>query len=656
MTNPYQEYLDEVEAYATSDAADEPWGIVHLNGKPVPVKDFVAYSNLATFQPKFTVGETSKDSDSTFSVWIQTDWTGGGQMAILNSLSDIQRFRHATAETRYPYMLTLPLYTYDYTVADGGQAYPLGDYKPTATTLFWAAFNTNLCYWDKVAQSFQPSGTLTAAPVNKACVYNGELWIPQGTSGYDRWDGTTITHSTEVQAVSFLIWDDKLMGLGADGQVATFDSIAGSWDIRPELKLKGNETPRNLVNWWDQGGDPTVYVVTDGQVWAVDPLVPTLYKAGLNFPRHPDQGLGSCSWRDDAMYVSVGTGVHQLARGNVVSAMGLDHNDGLPINLRGTIVDLEPEYNGMMALVRGAATVSTSDEAQLGPNLNEPRIFDDAMVVPAASSQAMSTLQRWTGTGWHTVWQSVGATGDPTRVMVSQADGEYRLWWGYGDSMLTQPLRRTFYNPRDGAQLGVDTFASSAFLRTGRFDAGMASFIKAASQLEVEFDPLSNGNLRVRYQTDRNYPNWDLLGTINSSRTLFFDPNDDRFAEGIPFKWIEFEYTLSTLDNSKTPIIMWFTLKFVKVPLMQRAWSFTVPLEFPEQWMGRGAREIADDLDAMASGNEFITFKHRDRAYRVRVAQVQGHDFPGKDLRGMRQVNLIELGDVDTGGIPVITA
>lgn len=648
MSDAYNYPFDEeITTYSTSDFANEPTEVVHLDGLPIPVKGPIGYTNLAVFQPKVTIGDFTSESDQILSVWIQSDWTGGGQIEDLNESSDVQRFRHATLDTRYPNILTLPPETLSYTISGATEARGIGDYSVSGTRYYWAAFDATgakLRKWNSGTLAWDGGAALTAMPVNKGVVFDGLLWIPLGTTGYDTWDGATVVTSSSVTPISFVEWDDKLVALEHDGQISFHQSGSTGWDVRPELKLKGDRTPRNLVVWWTPEREPAIYVVTDRDVWVVDPLVPTLYRTGLRFPVHPDQGLGSCAWRDDSMYVSVGVGCHQLSLGGVVSAMGLDHDHGLPRDLRGKIVDLEPEYNGLLALIEGIGTTAIGSDDETLISLEETMAYGDALIVPTAATLARSTLQRWTSIGWHTVWESSGAIGAPTNVQVSNTGSDYRLWWGYGGSMYTQQLRRTFHNPKQGAQLGIDRFALSGSLKSGRFDASMKAYHKLASHFEVFLDPSSTQNVDVYYQTDHE-ASWKYLGTASDpGRTvLLFDPDGDGFAEGESFHWIEFDYRMTSTDALETPIVNWFTLKFVKLPLQTRSWRLNIPLARTEQWTGRGPREIADQLDSLASGERYVTFKTRDETYRVRVAQVSGDDSTGDDLSGSRLVSLIEL-------------
>ncbi len=638
-------FATEREVYQYSEDANIQYGEVDLDGLGIPIQGTVQVNQLGVFEPRFVIGDPKFTDDKYFSVWNQNDWTGGGQKQVLNSASDTTRFYHATLDTKHPNMLTLLPETVSYAGATADTAYPLGDYDDTGSKiLFWASFGIDLSYWDTGTAAYVSTGeSLTAEPVNKGVVFDDILYIPLGSSGYDTWNGTVVTNVNTITPVAFVEWDNKLVALGTDGQISVLDDPVDGWDGPSTMRLRGNRTPRNLVVWWTQDRFPAVFIVTNRDVWACDFLNEVLYRTGLRFPVHPDFGLGSCVWQDDALYVSVGIGVHQLSLGGVVSAMGLDRNSGIVDYLRGAIVDMEPEYNGVFALLKGVASVSVG--ADSGDVLEEGALFDDALVVPTESENARSSLMQWTGTGWHSLWESEDTSGTPSRVMVSEADGEYRVWWGYGDLMYSQLLRRTFHNPMQGADLGIDRFAPSGMMIAGRFDADMAMNVKSASHLEAHLDKSSTGTIDVSYMTDQTDPTWVSFGTFEDTgnQVIKFDPDGDGWSEGLAFRWIDFQYEFSSADALGTPIVNWITLKFLKVPLQTKSWSFLVPLAFPEQWKGRSPQEIMDHLDRLATGTRFVTFKHRNQTYRVRVAASIGPEQTGHNIEGLRQVNLIEM-------------
>jgi hypothetical protein len=632
-TDPYAE---EVEAYAIDpDLPVEEWGVVYLAGVPVPVLGDPDYVNLARYSPKISIGEA--DFDDLISTWKMEDWSGGGQIERMNVGSDTNRFRSATAETRFPRMLSNPPLTTQVTLSGAsGDATPLADYND----LFWAAFGDKLRKWNTATEEFDGGATLAASPVGKGFSWGGLLWIPEGASGYETWDGASLTAGTAgITPIDFAEWDDKLIALEHDGQVSVWDGVG--WSVQPPLKLKTEETPRHLVIWWDAEREPAIYVVTNRAVWVVDPLIPRLYRTGTKYPVHPDQGRGATAWRDDAMFVSTGIGVLRVNLGNVISPTGLDRGDSLPADLRGYITDMEPEYNSLIAVVQG---FSEGDDFLDYP-LEETLLQDAAVVL--AQQQARSTVQRFTEAGWHTVWESSGADGVATRLVVSQASGEYRMWWGYDGDMYTQKMRRSLHTPKQGAQLAIDEFARTSYLMTPQFDAGMPGNAKSASHLDVVLHDAHTGRVGVQYRTDRDRA-WRSLGSATVAgvtTSLMFDPDGDGWSEGEGHGWIQFLFSLDseTDDVTATPLIESITFKFVKVPLQAKSWVINVPLYHDEAWMGMGPHELATFIDALASTENFYPFKHRDETFRVRVAQTTGQQNLGPDMRERRIVNLLEV-------------
>lgn len=646
-------FAEELAAFGITPD-EQQWGEVYLGEKAIPTLA-VTETNLGTLAAKFTIGESNKDSDNLLSVWIQNDWTGGGQAEDLNELSQGQRFRHADGlDTYHPNMLSLNLETTSYTITSAMSCFPIGDYKPSGgRQRFWVAFDLKLCYWDKDTTAFIHAADLPAVPVNKGVIYDGLLWIPLGASGYSTWNGTSVVNSSSspddppILPVSLKIWDNKIAALSISGQYSLWDGFA--WTSNPALQVRDGSTMRNLVVWWDQNRESTVYIITDGGVYSVDPLVPTLYTTGDYWPTHPDQGLASAQWRDDSMYVSIGVGIQNLSLGGVITfTNGLDRDDGLPTYLRGAIVDFEPEYNGMYALVQGIVGAIDSGDEDNGDLLEETQVYDTPIVASTSSGTAYSSLQLWTGVGWHNMWQSDAALGTATRVMVSQADGEYQVWWGYGASMYRQLLRRTAYNPKQGVEIGTDRFSMTGYLYSGRFDANMPMFIKLGSHVEAHLDPLSQGQVDVYYQTDATYPSWVRLGGAYQPGTTVLkfksvDGKSGSFSKGESFRWIEFQYVLSSTNVNLSPVVMWFTLKMIKLPLETLSWSFVVPLVWNENWQGSGAQEMHDYINDLVKAQEFTSFGHADRYYRVRVAQVTFNGATGKDKRGTMRVNLVQI-------------
>jgi|GEM_PF-6974789 len=611
-----------------------PSGLVYLDGVPIPVES-VRYVNLARFEPKFTFGDYNLDSDSLISSWIQGDWRGGGQAEDLDEGGQQQRYWFSTLETRYAKQLTLATESLAYTPTGAGNAMPVGDLGG----VFWVVRGTQLSRWDGTA--FVAAATLASPMLAKAGIYQGKLYIPHGAAGYSTWDGTTLVAGIAgITPIAFALWDEKLIALEHDGQLSNFNGTA--WTSPANSKLDASLRPRTLVVFRNQRDEPALFVVTDRDMWVHDPTTPRLFRTGLNYPPHPESGRAAAVWSDTDMYVSVGVGVHRY--GGVISAMGLDQDDGLPPEYLGTIVDFEPEYNALFALIEGA----NAAPAIADPGGFEAGLYKDEEITFGAVSAA-SSLQMWNGTGWHTAWVSSGATGVPTFARVTTAGGDYALWFGYGTEMYRLPLRKSFHNPKQGRRLGIDRFSAEGYLNSGRFDGSMKGYTKLASHFLVQLDhATATERVGVYYRTDRN-PAMRLLGEVSTpgETILRFGVDAENFSRGEAFGWIEFEYRLVRgATVTQTPVMEFAILKFLKLPSATTAsWVLPVPVTFDDH-LGLGPKETMKFLDLLTTSEAFYPFTLGDRTYRVRVAQNQGVNRTGLDERGNRLINLVEVGTV----------
>ena len=235
-------------------------------------------------------------------------------------------------------------------------------------------------------------------------------------------------------------------------------------------------------------------------------------------------------------------------------------------------------------------------------------------------------------------------------MTVSKLANSYALWWGETDGTLYRmKLRRTFHNPRSGQNAetgrGIDTYAASGYVETGRFDANMTGFDRIASHVVIDADWASaSEKIVVQYRTE-SMDDWATLGTVDSVgiTSFSFDPNGDGFSEGLAFNWIQFQLSMERGPNvAITPIMRSMMLGFVKIPQNTESFVFTVPLP-KRTWMARTANEIVDYLEGLLTAPGFLKLVHQDRAYRVKVAGISGADATGDDYSGARTVNVIAI-------------
>lgn len=659
MTDTEMIFDLERENYRVSPAANTDWETATLDGMNLWLRTS-RQTNLARFEPKITFNDNTAVSDALMSTWSMRDWSGGMLYGELNESSDTERYRVGTLETRFPHILTQNLETLEYELgSEVTEAGPLADFPMGGSRWLISHADTVLQRYEPSTHSFTNQGTLAAVPVGKGLVYKGLLYIPQGSNGYQTWDGIAapVAGTAGITPLDFTLWDDKLVALEHDGQLQIFDGIGWLTDAAwlSRIKLTGDDEPRHVVTWWTPQREPVPFIITNQRVYVYDPVAQLLYPTGLAYPRHNDQGLAVSTWRDDALYVNVGIGVHQMSTGQVISAVGLDRGDGngLPVDLRGRIVDFEPEYNGLIAVVEGIrGGIGPEPTATEARTLEESQVYDDPVVfgplplVPGGPrAGAKSALFRYNGIGWHPVWESPSVLGIPTRALMSSANDDYVLFWGYGGRMYRQRQRRGFHNSRVGLQAGIDRFARTGYLKSGRFDAMMSGFEKTADLLEVVTHPEHSGEINVYYTT--NHVTRAYLGAATSPDAriyLPFDPDGDGFPEGVPFRWIEFEFEFSGPGGVQACAMDTAILRFTKVPLTTFSWTFDVRFtgEDPGEF-GYGPQEALDRLNGMASSFRFVLFKHRERSYRVRVAQCNADLRAGQDLRAQASVSLVQV-------------
>ena len=653
----------------------------HAKAGWLPVEAEVRTSQLAVFERKVTIGDATKDSDDYISSWIVSDLSGGLGILNLNEGTDTNKFYWGIAETRYVNQVALPPLVKDWTLPTGavGGCYPIGDvYDETtgdAQTHYFAwgpdpdnSNRYNVFGWNATAKEWYArtnagshSGRLTAKPLHKGVPFRGyadrgytSTYVPLGTAGYARIDEDTAgqavvtciapadyvagTDDGQPAALCMTVFDDRLWALDTLGRLwKTPGNAPGEtndrWTVIEapsetttaflEMTIDLSQRPRQLIPYLNAQGQPALCLVTDQGLWMfqeVDTSSGTWTKTAVQYPPHPDFGLGAAVWRPgEDLHIAAGMDTVRFTSANVIVPLsGPNAGDGVPREYLGRIVDLQAELSAMYALVDGL------------------------------QATAADTLLAWTGTGWHCVWAGDAV---PTWMSVSKVAAGYSLWWGETDgSVYEMPLRRTFHNPRAAQNaetgVGIDQYAAYGYVDTGRFDANMTGFDRIASHVVIDADWAGPSHpIKVSYQTEAT-PTWVELGTVDTAgiTSISFDPNGDGFSEGKAFNWIQFRFELSRAAGNVaiSPIMRSFMMGFVKIPQNTESFVFTVPLP-KRTWMGRTANEIVDFLEGLLTAPGFLKLVHQDRSYRVKVAGISGADATGDDYSGARTVNVIAI-------------
>jgi hypothetical protein len=587
---------------------------------------------LGTFPRKITIGDPGKDSQDFLSTWIISDLTGGHGLADHQTDATISRYRYATMDVTKPNMWTQRSKVNTET-GTAGAFWPAGDLLVSGNVEMYGVFGTDLHLWTEATDTWtDTTRNLSAAPVNCGVAFAGtgtlRLFIPMGTTGYATDTGAAITNvatSGSTPGVrDFAILGTMLIALDTNNQLwFTVDGTAWT-SFGADGKIDGSFTAYRLDHYRDALGNPSLIIATSGGTYVFDPAGPTLYDQDLQYPMHPDQGLAACEWRG-IYYVSVGMGIHSYNSGTgTIDAMGLDRDEGLPYlyNYNSRIVDLEPAYNEMYALVQGSTADSTRP-----------------------------SVHRWTGKGWHAVWEHT-TTATVTRLYVSQARSTYRVWWGGGNNSYTMELPRGYTNPKQmSVNLSTNLLDTTGYVETGLTDMGMAGYRKIAHSARVRIAYLNAAHGTTIPTLGYRLRDEDAYTTVYSWTQVFSaDPAPINYqtyhyafggsstdATGVGFDEIELKLTVP----DQYGIVKFMAMDFIKVPKLNKSWTAVIDMTASSEVNSPSAMQTK--INALINAETICELVHRGTTYWVHLASWTGADNTGKgDDRSMRTIQIIE--------------
>ena len=620
------------------DSYDE----IILDGMALKLRGVMPDANLATFPRRMVIGDPTKDSNPLLSAWVISDLSGGSGVYDMNESSDASRYSHGNMYTRYPGQISSGNYVTPLTGSTDSQMWFLGDLNVSGTwyaiiVLYSASVPITIIYTLNLPTTLTSIGTLAYQPVGHGVVYRGtdsqdNLVIPYGANGYAYLNQslalTEVAPSvTDPALLDATVWDDKLIGIDTAGQLWwTTDVTAGWTSYGATAKIPTSETPRRVIPYFDRGGDPAVFVLTELRLWQFDPDGPQIFDIDVSFPPGPYQGIAACRWSGD-LYFSVGMGVHRYT-GGALSAMGLDRDSGLPVEYNGHIVDLVPGYNSMYALVEK-------------PDLS-------SFTFPGGAPTPKVSVHEWTGSGWHEVWELPSGNAIPLSAGISRATNGQMLIWGVTapiaalSGMYAMNLPITFANPRQRITQSTGLAQTSGQLTTGVFDAGMQGYKKVASALDIRMTSLSfsgGGQFLVQYKID-DAASWSNLGYVTTTgvTSLPFGTLTDGIYPGEVFERIQFRFTASV---TTVFLMESATLSFVKTVPPSNSWTPTIDLS--AEWKGNSPETMRQHIDDILVNRVFVPLVLRGTTYRVMVSASSGSSQTGFDESSIRQVSLLEI-------------
>jgi hypothetical protein len=518
----------------------------------------------------------------------------------------------------------------------------LGDYKGN----FIVSANKALYSVDETGTATSLALTLSAAPYEKEGIaFRGthsslDFYIAV-VGGYQVYNGTTLTVlRTNCKPLDWAEWDNKLYGIQADGQLGENpDGQDGTWTF--PVKVDNRYTPMHLLDFYDRQDEPCLHIVCKEAVFAVDRANTKTVKTTLRPPRHPYSAMGATVFRTD-MYVSYGLGVDQYT-GSAIIPTGLDRDYGMPLEYRGYIHYMADGYNGVYAMVNGGQV--TGDWPQIMTSISRHQV-----ALPGDGSP--TAIMIWNVNGWHTVWNSGQDLADPTNMVFSNANDTFRLYWGFGGSLRYIDFPTALFNPiqRDPGWV----FEKRSYIEYGALDFSTTGMLKIMVGIEIRSkDVTATEVMDVEYSVDGG--SWVSLGQVNvqpslgttrllmGSNGVFPDSVTPRY-DGVSADSIRVRVWQERGDDeTKSPILESVGIVYQKIMGTLNGYEFTVDCTINNGYNGKTNAQIQQFLQEMIDIGRLIPWWHQNQWKSVRLAGVSGTDETGVDIKGNRQVALLEV-------------
>jgi hypothetical protein len=447
----------------------------------------------------------------------------------------------------------------------------------------YAAFATAFHRWAESTATWGSSlGTLVAIPTD-IIVHKSKQYLACG-SDFNRWDGSTLTTGTALsvgaatahKAVYFIEWDGKLLSIDNTGQLSFSIDEGVTW-INNALSPLEDDSFTSLFVYRLVTDEYVPHLGTKEGMFSLDFDNREWVETQVTGPRHDFTGRGADKWRTFA-FVPSGLQVTQYDTSGDPSQglMGLDRDDGILGNYRGSIVDLVPSQHELFAILDATSTLLQ----ELYPAATSPgsgNVYGDVQIY---DSEGYSGVFRWNGVAWYII-HLAGASATPAKTgSVSTSDGINRLWFAIDSNMYYMALQDTLQNPKE-----ISTFEyqlSGEHIATW-FNARNEVITKTAARFNIRVEGMSSTEtVKVYYGLNGDDDTWTLLtnsdytdGIINTDGTHEFT---FAIGLGVEFESIRFRYVLvrGTVSTKVSPDIRWTRLSYLKQLTVRYGWRLRV--------------------------------------------------------------------------------
>ena len=615
------------------------------------VQSFIA----SNYPRKIVLGDVGSDSDPRRSVVKWTDQRGGMGLYKLDwPTTDLDRSSYTSCGIRYKGAITLPpLSRYTTGLELSGNITAIGELDDdSGDGEIYAAWRggTDLRKYNDATNAWSASlhrlpGAATHAVTISHPASNGRhtqylVFAHRSGAGsaftYTS-DGRTF-HSNTKDARFLTYWGDRLWGMDDDGTL--WQGPAGPLTTSSSDYIDTAALPlppgyaTSLFVGPDTSGKPIIYAGAKVGLYAHDDANNRFVETPAQWPKHDHGGSGATTWRG-VIYAPASRHIYAYSptRRTFDIAFPRQGEDGLSTlaGTRGAITTLIPTHLDLAMIVDGLGAFFTPADIFL---------WDGRSVMHA-----------------HTVpsWMSI------TAAAVSNAYGEYRLWWATDDGLFgASPnigytdLLETLTNPQYGvtSSYSIGYPDANGLLRAQHtypwFDAGQPEVTKTALRIRVVTQECTaTESIEIYVSLDYDESASRLIGKITTNGMTTFDLPTQTDPKGIEFKALQIECRLKRgADQTKTPILVSTSLEYrKKIPTK---YGFTFDVMLNQEHAGRTPKDMRADLESAAQSPNLVEFTFRDttgspRTHYVDIVALSASQETGLDPHGTTTVTLEEI-------------
>ena len=616
---------------------------VYLGGQYLPLKGRIQIVKATQHAGKVTIGETSRADQVLADEWIQDDWRDGMLIRDMNESQHRARFWWSTANTKRRGKIMLPEKVYNLGQPNGVTA-PIG-YLCEYSGKVYASFGGKIHRLDADETWSAQLIDIGTDPFDHQ-VYKNKLYLSFGSYFY-QFDGVAWTRvqdgGFDIPAAYFCTFDvnpsHKLMKITLGGLIsASIDGLTWNVEVGGELN---DATVTGMLGFRSPADEPMLVVATTTGLYSGDVWTQTTYKTSLDLLHNPDAGKGTVIWNDGALYFTDGLALWKYPKSGQIVNTGLDRDDGVPTFIRGRIIKALNTPNYLVAVVDASKIIGMEEQSLfLGMEWN-------SSIINEATRSGYSGIFAFNGMGWHTLHMAQESSVGIKSAMLSTAyNNERRLFFGHGNQLKYIVLPEGNYDPMEDPAAEFDeqaTFLSSTF------DANYSEIPKIALEMKVRCDMSlwASNSTYIVADYDVDGTGWQTLGVI--TKDTVDDRGIARFVfnapEGEPFYEIKFRFSLvrdGTIDR-ETPCILFYDLRFKKLPLTLWGWTFTTQstelVHLRELW--ETIKELAERRATM----EFVfrSDNGEDERYVVEIVNCSGVRYAGVEQTASFTLTVVEL-------------